>query len=120
MPADRRRYTRLTTDQNVQCAISGMDVVHVVGLGSGGSGMRVITNRELPDEEFEVELDLNDGQPVLHVKGKAVWHESWDFEFFNRHAAGIALSGLTDEESARIDALIQNPPAESEPSPHLP
>lgn len=120
MPADRRRYTRLTTDQNVQCAIPGMDVVHVVGLGSGGSGMRVITNRELPDDEFEVELDLNDGQAPLHLKGKAVWHESWDFEFFNRHAAGIALSGLTAEASARIDALIQNPPADSAPTPDLP
>ena len=120
MPAERRRYTRLTTDQNVQCAIPGMDVVHVVGLGSGGSGMRVITNRELPDEEFDVELDLNDGHPSLQLKGKAVWHESWDFEFFNRHAAGIALTGLSPEASARIDALIQNPSTDSEPSPDLP
>lgn len=113
MPAERRRYTRLTTDQNVQCSIPGMDVVHVVGLGSAGSGMRVITNRELPDDEFDLQLDLNDGHPPLQLKGKAVWHESWDFEFFNRHAAGIALSGLTPEASARIDALIQNPPPDS-------
>ncbi len=97
-----------------------MDVVHVVGLGSGGSGMRVITNRELPDDEFDVVLDLNDGHPALQLRGKAVWHESWDFEFFNRHAAGIALSGHSPEEGARIDALIQNPPHDPQPTPDLP
>ena len=120
MPSERRKYTRLTTDQNVQCAILGMDVVHVVGLGSGGSGMRVITNRELPDEEFDLELDLNDGQPSLHLKGKAVWHESWDFEFFNRHAAGVVLSGLQPGDSERIDTLIQNPQGEPDPDMQAP
>lgn len=118
--AERRRYTRLTTDHNVQCEISGMDVVHVVGLGSGGSGMRIITNHELPDDEFEVSLDLSDGKPILKLRGKAVWQEAWDFEIFNRHAAGIALSGLTPEEGARIDALIKNNPTDSAPPPDLP
>lgn len=97
-----------------------MDVVHVVGLGSGGSGMRVITNRELPDEEFDLELDLNDGKPALRLKGKAVWQESWDFEFFNRHAAGVVLTGLNIEDGERIDALIQNPQGEPDPDMQAP
>lgn len=71
--------------------------------------MRVITNRELPDDEFDVQLDLADGQPPLQLKGKAVWHESWDFEFVSRHAAGILLTGLSPQDSGRIDALIQTP-----------
>lgn len=120
MPSERRKYTRLTTDQNVQCAISGMDVVHVVGLSSGGSGMRVITNKELPDEEFDLELDLGDGQPPLRLRGKAVWHESWDFEFFNRHAAGVVVTGLQPGDSERIDALIQNPQGEPDPDMQAP
>lgn len=120
MASERRRYIRLTTDQNVQCSIAGIDVVHVVGLGSGGSGMRLITNRELPDEEFELTLDLDDGKEPLLLKGKAVWQESWNFDFFDRHAAGISLSGLTEEASQRIDTLIQNPTAEVDPSQDLP
>lgn len=120
MPSERRRYIRLTTDHNVSCKIPGMDVVHVVGLGSGGSGMRVITNRELPDEEFDLELDLDDGEPPLKLRGKAVWHEQWNFEIFNRHAAGIALSGLSPEEGARIDKLIQHAPSSATPPPEVP
>jgi hypothetical protein len=108
MPAERRKYTRLTTDHNLQCQIDGIDVVHVVGLGSGGSGMRIITNRELPDDEFEVLLDLSDGSPPLKLQGRAVWQENWDFEIFNRHAAGIVLSGLDQQQAARIDAIIQD------------
>jgi hypothetical protein len=120
VPAERRRYTRLTTDHNVTCAIPGVDVVHVVGLGSGGSGMRVITNRELPDEEFDMELDLDDGKPALKLRAKAVWHEAWNFEIFNRHAAGVVLSGLTAEDAARIDALIQHEPSSAAPPPEVP
>lgn len=120
MPSERRRYTRLTTDHNVTCTIPGVEVVHVVGLGSEGSGMRVITNRELPDEEFDVELDLDDGEPPLKLRGKAVWHELWNFEIFNRHAAGIALSGLDPAASARIDKLIQHAPSAGPPPPEVP
>lgn len=109
MASDRRRYIRLTTDHNVQCSIPGIEVVHVVGLGSGGSGMRVITNRELPEDEFSLTLELNDGSPELHLKAKAVWQESWNFEFFDRHAAGLALSGMKPDEVQRIDDLLQKP-----------
>lgn len=120
MPPERRKYTRLTTDQNVHCSITGMDVVHVVGLSSDGSGMRVITNKELPDDEFDLELDLNDGDQVLSLRGKAVWHESWDFEFFNRHAAGILISGLTSDGSKRIENLIKNHRGEPDPDMQAP
>lgn len=119
MQSERRRYIRLTTDHNVQCTIPQVEVVHVVGLGSGGSGMRVITNKELPEDEFDLTLDLNDGSPPLALRGRAVWHESWNFEIFNRHAAGIVLSGLTETDSRRIDTLIQTPPSGSEPGPEL-
>lgn len=120
MSTERRRYVRLTTDHNVQCAIEGVEVVHVVGLGSGGSGMRAITNKELPEGEFSMELDLNDGGPVLSLRGRAVWQESWDFEIFNRHAAGIELSGLDKAAAERIDRLIQTPPSETGGTPEVP
>lgn len=120
MSTERRRYVRLTTDHNVQCSIEGVDVVHVVGMGSGGSGMRVITNRELPEGEFPIELDLNDGGPLLQLRGRAVWQESWDFEIFNRHAAGIELSGMDTEAANRIDQLIQSPASEGSESPQVP
>lgn len=85
-----------------------MDVVHVVGLGAGGNGMRLITNRELPDSEFSLLLDLGDDGAALSLKGRAVWHEEWNFEFVHRHVAGVELHGLTTEDAARIDAVIQS------------
>jgi len=108
---ERRKYTRLTTDHNIHCQIAGIDFVHVVGFGSGGSGMRVITNKELPDDEFDLVLDLQDEKPAIQAQARAVWQESWNFEIFHRHAAGITLSGLQAEDSERIDAVIRNFPA---------
>lgn len=106
MSHERRRYVRLSTDHNVQCSIPGVDVVHIVGLGEEGTGMRVITNRELPEGDFEVELDLSDGEPPLKLMGRVAWQESWDFEIFNRVVAGVSLQGMDDDARLRFQRIM--------------
>lgn len=100
---ERRRYLRVAADEELGCAIEGVDFVHIVGISAEGSGMRVITNKPLP---AGVELDCRlarDGRDLFHGKAKAVWNETLDFEFIQRHVAGIELLGLSQAEK---DALI--------------
>lgn len=95
---ERRRYLRIAADEELGCAIEGVDVVHIVGISSEGSGMRVITNKELPTG---VELDCRlarDGKDLFNGKVKAVWLETLDFEFTKRHVAGVELLGLDEAE----------------------
>jgi hypothetical protein len=109
---DRRRYLRIAADEGLDCALEGSGVVHIVGISSEGRGMRVITDREL---STGVELDCRltrDGKDLFTGKAKAVWAESWDFEFCSRHVAGIELLGLNDAERA---VLVGSLPVMKEP-----
>ena len=108
MSQERRRYVRLSTDHNVQCSIPGVDVVHIVGLGEEGTGMRIITNRELPEGDFPVELDLSDGEEPLKLMGRVAWQESWDFEIFNRVVAGVSLQGMDESARRRFQQVMAN------------
>lgn len=117
MSQERRRYVRLSTERNVMCDIPGIDVVHIVGMGSEGTGMRIITNKELPDGDFPVVLDLADGRPPLNLSGKAVWQENWDFEIFNRVVAGVALQGMNPDDGARIAEVLKEAAAASPTQP---
>lgn len=111
--SERRRYLRVAADEGLECDISGMGVVHIVGMGAEGGGMRVITNNEIPAGE-ELELTLSRGGAQLFAgKAKAVWHETWDFEFCSRHVAGVELLGLSDDERA---ALVSKIPVAKEPA----
>lgn len=99
---ERRRYLRIAADEELGCAIEGVDFVHIVGISAEGGGMRVITNKELPTG---VELDCRlarEGRDLFHGKAKAVWRETLDFEFTKRHVAGIELLGLDDAERAAL------------------
>lgn len=106
-PKDRRRYVRLATDDAVRCSIEGAEVVHVVGLSSGGNGMRVIVDRELPDtSEFAVTMDIDDSQPTIQARGRVVWQEAWDFGFCNRFVAGVEFVRIDDSARERLVGLI--------------
>lgn len=110
---ERRRYLRVAADEGLDCDIEGVGVVHIVGIGADGRGMRVITNKELPsDAELKVALRRT-GAILFEGMAKAVWHETWDFEFCSRHVAGVELLGLNDEER---QALVSKIPVEREPS----
>ncbi len=103
---NRRRYVRLAADDNIVCDIGGQKVVHVVGLGSQGHGMRIITDSELPDgSEIPVSLVL-DGDAVGPARARVVWQESWDFGFCNRHVAGIEFLDIDPALQDRLKALI--------------
>lgn len=111
---DRRRYLRVAADEGLDCEIADAGVVHIVGVGAEGRGMRIITNQELPKG---VELDVTlsrDGSELFNGKAKAVWAETWDFEFCSRYVAGVELLGLNDEERA---ALVSKIPVAQEPGP---
>ena len=106
MSQERRRYVRLGTEHNIQCKIAGVDVVHIVGLGSEGSGMRIITNKELPHDEFPVELTLDDDDNIIHAHAKVAWQEAWDFDIFQRHVAGLTLTHLGEEQRQRLNNML--------------
>ena len=108
---DRRRYLRVAADEGLECDVTGMGVVHIVGVGAEGNGMRIITNKELPDGELEMSL-ARDGKEIFKGKGKAVWRETWDFEFCSRHVAGIELLGLSEDDRK---TLVSQIPVAKEP-----
>jgi hypothetical protein len=110
---DRRRDLRLTAENNIRCTITGTEVVHVIGLGSEGSGMRVLTNKELPDGELQISLQLDDGGPSINLTGNVVWRESWDFDAFRRHISGLATHNLPEEAQARLSAVLTKKPTEA-------
>lgn len=102
---ERRRYLRVAADEELGCAIEGVEIVHIVGVSAEGGGMRVITNKELPTG---VELDCRvarDSKDLFNGKVKAVWVETLDFEFTKRHVAGVELLGLDEAERT---ALVGN------------
>lgn len=110
---ERRRYLRIAADEGLDCDLEGVGVVHIVGISSEGGGMRVITDKEL---QTGVELDcslIRDGKDLFRGKVKAVWVESWDFEFCSRHVAGIELLGL---DRAGREALVAGLPVVKEPA----
>ncbi len=110
---ERRRYLRIAADEGLDCDLEGVGVVHIVGISSEGGGMRVITDKEL---QTGVELDcslIRDGNDLFRGKVKAVWAESWDFEFCSRHVAGIELLGL---DQAGREALVAGLPVLKEPA----
>ncbi len=112
--AERRRYYRLSPEADVSCTIEGMEVVHVVGLGATGAGMRLITNRELPgDRDFPVGLSTGPDHSLC-LRARAVWRGVWDFEFCSRHVAGIEFLDLGDSERASLMALLPPPEERSE------
>ncbi len=111
---ERRRYYRISPQAEVTCRIEGMDVVHLVGLGANGAGMRLITDKELPSEgEFLVTLATGDGQ-VLSLRGRVAWKGLWDFDFCSRHVAGIEFVALGGEERSRLAGLLPPPEERSE------
>ncbi|MCE7868811.1 PilZ domain-containing protein [bacterium CPR1] len=104
---ERRTYVRFGPDTDVRCRIPGMEVVHVVGLSAGGTGMRVITDKPLPtDEVFDMSLDLGDDQPTVRCAARVVWQESRNFDFCNRHISGVAFKDMPDAERDRLVALL--------------
>ncbi len=112
--AERRRYYRLSPEVEVACAIEGMEVVHLVGLGATGAGMRLITNRELPmDRDFPICLSTGTG-PDLCLRARAVWRDAWDFEFCSRHVAGVEFLDLGEAERASLVALLPPPEERAE------
>jgi len=111
---ERRRYLRVAADEGLECEIAGAGVVHIVGIGAQGLGMRIITNQELPaGDELDVTLS-RDGAELFKGKAKTVWQETWDFEFCARHVSGVVLLGLSDEARK---ALVSKIPIESGPMP---
>ena len=64
---ERRRYLRVAADEGLECDISGMGVVHIVGVSSEGRGMRVITNKEdgigFDDQEPQSVVDMQFSMP---------------------------------------------------------
>lgn len=111
---ERRRYYRLSPEADVACSIEGMEVVHLVGLGAGGTGMRAITNHELPaDRAFDVTLATGSG-PDLTLRGRTVWKKAWDFDFCSRHVSGVEFLDLTDEQRQRLVALLPPPDERAE------
>ena len=111
---DRRRYLRVAADEGLDCAIEGVGVVHIVGVSSDGRGMRVITDKELAtDVDLDCQLD-HGGAELFKGKAKAVWQETWDFEFCSRHVSGIELQGLNDDERS---VLVGRLPVLKEPGP---
>jgi len=111
---ERRRYYRISPQVEVTCQIEGMDVVHLVGLGANGAGMRLITDKELPSEgEFPVTMATGDGQ-VLSLRGRVAWKGVWNFDFCSRHVAGIEFIDLATEECSRLAGLLPPPEERSE------
>lgn len=109
---DRRRYLRVAADEGLECGIEGVGVVHIVGLGAEGRGMRIITNKELPDHgELSIKL-TRDGKILFEGKAKSVWQETWDFEFCSRYVTGVELLGQSEAER---QALISQVPTVREP-----
>jgi PilZ domain-containing protein len=109
---ERRRYLRVAVDEGLECDIEGVGVVHIVGVGSEGGGMRIITNKELPkDHELQIKLS-RDEKSLFEGKAKAVWQEAWDFEFCSRYVVGVELLGLDEAER---QALVSQIPTVSEP-----
>lgn len=104
---ERRNYIRLGPDHEVRCEISGMEVVHVVGLSAGGTGMRVITDKALPEADaFDLTMDLGDDQAAVRCRARVVWHETKDFDFCNRHISGVAFADLKDTDRKRLVSLL--------------
>ncbi|MEW6280227.1 MAG: PilZ domain-containing protein [Candidatus Eremiobacterota bacterium] len=105
--AERRSYVRLGPDTDLRCQISGIEVVHVLGLSAGGTGMRVITDKPLPEKSaFGVSLELGEGLGSLRCQGRVVWQESRDFDFCNRHISGVAFDDLQDGDRRRLVSLL--------------
>jgi hypothetical protein len=110
---ERRRYLRVAADEGLECDIEGVGVVHIVGIGSEGRGMRIITNKELPkDQDLQIKLSREESS-LFEGKAKAVWQETWDFEFCSRYVVGVEIMGLSEEER---QALVSQIPTVSEPS----
>jgi len=111
---ERRRYLRVAADEGLECDIASVGVVHIVGVSARGQGMRIITNKELPrDSELDISLS-REGSELFKGKAKAVWQETWDFEFCSRHVVGVELLNLSDDERA---ALVSKIPVAREPGP---
>lgn len=100
---ERRRYLRVAADEELGCAIEGVDFVHILGVSADGHGMRVITNKEL-SLQSELDCRLARGTADLfNGKVKVVWKETLDFDFTKRHVAGVELLELDD--AARGDLV---------------
>lgn len=109
---ERRRYLRVAADEGLECDIAGVGIVHIVGISAEGRGMRVITNKELPTEDELTVVLSRGGAELFNGSAKAVWQETWDFEFCSRHVAGVELLGLSEEER---QALVSKIPTMNEP-----
>jgi hypothetical protein len=69
--------------------------------------MRIITNKELPHDEFPVELTLDDdAENIIHAHAKVAWQEAWDFDIFQRHVAGLTLTQLEEEQRGRLNNML--------------
>jgi hypothetical protein len=103
---ERRRYLRVAADEGLECDIKGVGIVHIVGIGADGRGMRIITNEELPrGDELDVTLS-REGKDLFKGQAKTVWQEAWDFEFCSRHVSGVELLGLSDSDREILVSAI--------------
>ncbi|HXE73742.1 MAG TPA: PilZ domain-containing protein [Candidatus Nitrosotenuis sp.] len=108
VPQERRRYARISPDREIVCRIPGARVVHVLGVGVSGGGMRILTETQLTAPQFPVELDLGDGLPPLNLPARVVWQETQDFDFCNRYITGIEFADLDQAARRRLASLASS------------
>lgn len=101
-PDERRKYKRVSPESDIEATIDGAGVVHVIGLGIGGTGMRVITDKPLPPGAFHINLDLKKGIPPLRILGKVAWKDEEDFGYCKRHFSGVEFSMMEAEHMNAI------------------
>ncbi len=105
---ERRRYIRLDPRDDISCEIEGVEVFHLVGISSDGSGMRVITDRPLPPNP-KITIYLGKQQTPINGVARIIWQEMWDFEFCTRHITGITLEGVSEEDRRKITQHLPKP-----------
>lgn len=100
---DRRRYKRVSPSCPVEAHIDGAGVVHVIGLGIGGTGMRIITDRSLSCTEiFNIALTLHKGHPPLNLRGRVAWRSEEDFGYCRRFFFGIEFSEIAERDQEML------------------
>jgi len=104
---DRRTEARLGPG-DVECEIEGAQFVHVLGLTHEGTGMRVMTNSEIPKEQaLPVTLHLSESD-TLRFQARAVWSQEENFEFTRRYISGLKIEDIGADDSNRLKTFIQS------------
>ena len=116
---ERRKETRLSPG-DLECDVEGARFAHVLGVTLGGHGMRVMTDRHLPDEHpVQIVFHLSD-EDNLEFQGQVVWSEEKNFEFTHRFISGVRFVDPPDGSCARlhdhIESLLERERTESDVS----